>query len=166
LDSLHPRVRLAEDVLMIDIKERSRIRLDRRGLLLMPGVFAWPGVGVITVPPWQPALLYPARGVAELWTSAAKPNDALAGVLGRTKATLLAARRHGDHADSRPRENAGNQEQPSPMSRRAPPHWRRGLPSARARFPSISLRCARLAFSQPCEEDTPCITGELNLAMP
>jgi DNA-binding transcriptional ArsR family regulator len=46
---------------------------------------------VITVPPWQPALLYPARGVAELWTSAAKPNDALAGVLGRTKATLLAA---------------------------------------------------------------------------
>jgi len=85
------KVRLAEDVLMIDVKERSRITLDRRGLLLIPGVFAWPRVGVITVPPWQPAVLYPARGVAELWTTAAKPNDALAGVLGRTKATLLTA---------------------------------------------------------------------------
>jgi hypothetical protein len=59
LAGLHPRVRLAEDVLVIDITGRSRIRLDRRGLLLIPGVFAWPVVGVITVPPWQPALLYP-----------------------------------------------------------------------------------------------------------
>jgi DNA-binding transcriptional ArsR family regulator len=91
LDGLHPRVRLSGDVLMIDVKERSRIPLGHRGLLLMPGLFAWPGVGVITVPPWQPAVLYPARGVAELWTAAAKPNDALAGVLGRTKATLLTA---------------------------------------------------------------------------
>jgi hypothetical protein len=86
LAGLHPRVRLAEDVLVIDITGRSRIRLDRRGLLLIPGVFAWPVVGVITVPPWQPALLYPARGAAELWTTAAKPSDALAGVLGRTNA--------------------------------------------------------------------------------
>ena len=91
LTDIHPQVRLAEDVLMIDVKERSRITLDRRGLLPIPGVFAWPRVGVITVPPWQPAVLYPARGVAELWTTAAKPNDALAGVLGRTKATLLTA---------------------------------------------------------------------------
>jgi len=91
LAGLHPRIRLADDVLMIDVQERSRFALDERGLLLMPGVFAWPNVGVITVPPWQPAVLYPARGVAELWTAAAKPNDALAGVLGRTKATLLTA---------------------------------------------------------------------------
>jgi hypothetical protein len=79
LTDIHPQVRLAEDVLMIDVKERSRITPDRRGLLLIPGVFAWPRVGVITVPPWRPAVLYPARGVAELWTTAAKPNDALAG---------------------------------------------------------------------------------------
>jgi biotin operon repressor len=91
LAGLHQRIRLTGDVLMIDVQERSRIALDERGLLLMPGVFAWPSVGVITVPPWQPAVLYPARGVAELWTAAAKPNDALAGVLGRTKATLLTA---------------------------------------------------------------------------
>jgi DNA-binding transcriptional ArsR family regulator len=91
LNGLHSRVRLTEDALIIDIKARSRIPLDRRGLLLIPGVFAWPSVGVITVPPWQPAVLYPARGVAELWTAAVKPNGALAGVLGRTKAALLTA---------------------------------------------------------------------------
>ncbi len=89
LEDIHPRVRLVDDVLVIEIKERSRIRLDRRGLLLLPGVFAWPSVGVITMEPWQPALLYPARGVAELWTDPAHPSDALAGVLGRTKASLL-----------------------------------------------------------------------------
>jgi DNA-binding transcriptional ArsR family regulator len=91
LAGLHPKVRLVDDVLMIDIKARSRIRLDRRGLLLIPGVFAWPNVGVITVRPWQPAVLYPARGVASLWSAAARPPSALAGILGRTKAALLVA---------------------------------------------------------------------------
>jgi DNA-binding transcriptional ArsR family regulator len=90
-DGLHQRVRLVDDLLMIDLQARARIPLDRRGLLLIPGVFAWPNVGVITVPPWQPALIYPARGVASLWTADARPRTALAGILGRTKAALLAA---------------------------------------------------------------------------
>lgn len=89
LEDIHPRVRLVDDVLVIEIKDRSRIRLDRRGLLLMPGVFAWPSVGVITMEPWQPSLLYPARGVAELWSDPERPPDPLTGVLGRTKAALL-----------------------------------------------------------------------------
>ncbi|WP_410604823.1 DUF5937 family protein [Amycolatopsis sp. lyj-90] len=89
LDDIHPRVRLVDDVLVIEMKERSRFPLDRRGLLLIPGVFAWPSVGVITMEPWQPSLLYPARGVAELWSEPGRPSGALAGVLGRTKAALL-----------------------------------------------------------------------------
>ncbi|MFE0020446.1 DUF5937 family protein [Amycolatopsis sp. NPDC059021] len=91
LADLHGRVRLSGDVLMIEMRERSRVRLDRRGLLLIPGVFAWPSVGVITMEPWQPALLYPARGVAELWARPSRPPAALSGVLGRTKAALLVA---------------------------------------------------------------------------
>ncbi|HEV7980947.1 DUF5937 family protein [Amycolatopsis sp.] len=90
-DDLHQRVRLVDDVLMIAVQARARIPLDRRGLLLIPGVFAWPNVGVITVPPWQPALIYPARGVASLWTADTRPRTALAGILGRTKAALLTA---------------------------------------------------------------------------
>jgi DNA-binding transcriptional ArsR family regulator len=90
-EGLHPRVRVAGDSVLVDIVARERLELDRRGLLLVPGVFTWPSVGVVTVAPWQPTLLYPARGVGELWTARTEPPDALAGVLGRTKATLLTA---------------------------------------------------------------------------
>ncbi|WP_326567059.1 DUF5937 family protein [Amycolatopsis rhabdoformis] len=87
-ETLHPRVRVAGESVLVDIAARERLRLDERGLLLVPSVFAWPAVGVVTVPPWQPTLLYPARGVAELWAEPAAPG-ALAGVVGRTKAILL-----------------------------------------------------------------------------
>lgn len=90
LEGLHPRVRLVDDRLLIDVRERSRLRLDRRGLLLIPCTFAWPGIGLMAVPPWQPSLLYPARGVARLWTETPVPDARLAAVLGRTKAALLA----------------------------------------------------------------------------
>ncbi|MFF4595139.1 DUF5937 family protein [Amycolatopsis sp. NPDC001319] len=88
-DGLHPRVRLTGDSVLVDIAARQRLELDERGLLLVPSVFAWPSVGVVTVAPWQPTLLYPARGVAGLWTEPSTAPGALAGVVGRTKAMLL-----------------------------------------------------------------------------
>ncbi|MCA1223719.1 DUF5937 family protein, partial [Streptomyces sp. 8L] len=42
-------------------------RLDGRGVLLMPSVFVWPDVVSGFAPPWQPTILYPARGIGELW---------------------------------------------------------------------------------------------------
>ena len=40
--------------------------------------------------PWQPTLLYPARGVALLWEAERpQPGAALAGVLGSTRAQVL-----------------------------------------------------------------------------
>ncbi|SEF28808.1 Helix-turn-helix domain-containing protein [Amycolatopsis pretoriensis] len=106
LAGLHPRVRLSETSVLVDVRARERLERDARGLLLIPAVFAWPNVGVVTVPPWQISLLYPARGVAALWTSPTEPPEALAEVLGRTRALLLTsldrpaattelARRHG-----------------------------------------------------------------------
>ena len=44
----------------------------------------------MTEEPWQPTLIYPARGVALLWEEAAAAPDALAKVLGRSRAALLA----------------------------------------------------------------------------
>lgn len=65
--------------------------LDGRGLLLVPSVFAWPRIFSITVPPFQPTLRYPPRGVATLWESERRdPPAALAAVLGPTRARLLA----------------------------------------------------------------------------
>ncbi|RKN46903.1 ArsR/SmtB family transcription factor [Streptomyces hoynatensis] len=94
LAELHPRVALVagregEDTLVIDSHARIRTRLDARGLLLVPSVFAWPAIGVVTVPPWQPTLIYPARGVGALWERPPGGADRLAAVLGRTKAALL-----------------------------------------------------------------------------
>ncbi|AXB46480.1 DUF5937 family protein [Amycolatopsis albispora] len=86
---LHSRVKLTGGVLTVDSTTRTRHALDERGLLLLPSVFAWPKVGVILVPPWQPALLYPARGVAQLWRPAQDPDPRLVAVLGRTRALLL-----------------------------------------------------------------------------
>lgn len=106
LAGLHPSVRLSDTSLLVDLRARERLEIDSRGLLLIPAVFAWPNVGVVTVPPWQISLLYPARGVASLWMSATAPPEPLVEVLGRTRALLLAtldrpaattelARRHG-----------------------------------------------------------------------
>ncbi|GAA3471557.1 ArsR/SmtB family transcription factor [Nonomuraea roseola] len=65
--------------------------LDGRGLLLVPSVFAWPRIFSITVPPFQPTLRYPPRGIATLWERERKdPPEALAAVLGATRARLLA----------------------------------------------------------------------------
>src|SRR5262249_29768426 len=76
-------------------------------LLLMPSVFVWPDLAAVIDPPARPALAYPARGIAELWQPApTRHSDALARLLGRTRAALLEslaeptsthtlARRHG-----------------------------------------------------------------------
>jgi DNA-binding transcriptional ArsR family regulator len=63
--------------------------LAGRGLLLLPSVFAV-RPSVIDREPWQPSLIYPARGVATLWEDAAPAPDGLARLLGATRAALLA----------------------------------------------------------------------------
>jgi hypothetical protein len=50
----------------------------------VPSVFVWPRLALTLDPPWPPALIYPARGVAALWE---KPGPGSSGALGR----LLAA---------------------------------------------------------------------------
>ncbi|MFI5607401.1 DUF5937 family protein [Amycolatopsis sp. NPDC051903] len=90
-ENLHAQIRVAGDAVLVDVAARERLTLDERGLLLVPSVFAWPSVGVVAVPPWQPTVLYPARGVAALWTEPARAPEALAAVVGRTKAILLTA---------------------------------------------------------------------------
>jgi DNA-binding transcriptional ArsR family regulator len=65
-------------------------RLDGRGLLLVPSAFVWPRVFSVLDEPWQPSLRYPPRAVGTLWHQrAGSGSDALAGVLGRSRATLL-----------------------------------------------------------------------------
>jgi DNA-binding transcriptional ArsR family regulator len=67
----------------------ERLRLGNRGLVLMPSAFVWPELVLISEEPWQPTLVYPVRGVGDLWSAPGSPPEALAAVLGRTRARIL-----------------------------------------------------------------------------
>ena len=90
---LHPNVRFGEARLEVQAAcSADEVALSGRGLLLVPSAFAWQNPRLIIDPPWQPTLIYPARGVALLWEpGSARTSEALAGVLGQTRATLLEA---------------------------------------------------------------------------
>src|SRR4051812_40510519 len=90
---LHPTITWREDeaTLYAELPFRGHVVLGGQGLLLVPSVFSWLGPATLTEAPWQPTLLYPARGVATLWdTGADRTPEALASVIGRTRAGLLA----------------------------------------------------------------------------
>lgn len=66
--------------------------LGGQGLVLMPSVFCWPRVVSGYEPPWQPAVIYPVRGIGGLWTEAAdRTPEVLARLLGRARADVLCA---------------------------------------------------------------------------
>ncbi|HEX3389569.1 MAG TPA: DUF5937 family protein [Streptosporangiaceae bacterium] len=89
LSDLHPRVRWTGRALLIEGLQ-GRCHLGGAGLLLMPSVFGWPSLAATSEPPAQPSLAYPARGIAEMWQPArTAQSDALARLLGRTRAALL-----------------------------------------------------------------------------
>jgi DNA-binding transcriptional ArsR family regulator len=89
---LHPAVALRGETLRVARPHDAVVELAGRGLLLSPSVFCWPDVLVMFDEPVQPAISYPARGLALLWDAphAAAPG-ALAALLGRTRATALLA---------------------------------------------------------------------------
>jgi DNA-binding transcriptional ArsR family regulator len=68
----------------------ATIELGGRGLVLMPSAFSAARPYVIDRPPWQPTVIYPARGIATLWEDAAPAPDGLARLLGTTRAAILA----------------------------------------------------------------------------
>ena len=90
LGDLHPQARWTGHSLIIEAPGTGQHRLAGAGLLLMPSAFAWPGLAVATDPPARPTLVYPARGIAELWQPApTRHSEALGRLLGQTRAALL-----------------------------------------------------------------------------
>lgn len=64
--------------------------LAGEGLVLVPSAFKWDQAIVVLDPPWQPSIVYPARGIGALWHATSQPDAALANLIGRTRAMLLA----------------------------------------------------------------------------
>ncbi|MEO3764526.1 DUF5937 family protein [Streptomyces sp. B8F3] len=91
---LHHRLSYADGLLTVNTKSRDRYERDLAGdgLLLMPSAFVWPDVVTGFQPPWQPTVIYPARGVGTLWADTGpEAAQALARLLGAGRAAVLAA---------------------------------------------------------------------------
>ncbi|GAA3893238.1 hypothetical protein GCM10022207_71400 [Streptomyces lannensis] len=79
---LHPEVSWSDGTLTVR-RHRTHVRtLHGEGLLLMPSVFAWPEVISGFDPPWQPTLVYPARGIGGLWAVGGPQPSAAAAAAG------------------------------------------------------------------------------------
>ncbi|GHJ31465.1 MULTISPECIES: ArsR/SmtB family transcription factor [Streptomyces] len=89
---LRPALRWADGTLTIRtpvVPARTQ-DLAGRGVLLMPSAFVWPDVVSGFVPPWQPTVIYPARGVGGLWREPdAVGREALVRLLGASRAAIL-----------------------------------------------------------------------------
>jgi hypothetical protein len=71
-------------------RHTATLHLGGQGLLLMPSAFAATRPSVTDRAPWQPTLIYPARGIATLWEDAPAAPEGLARLLGATRAAVLA----------------------------------------------------------------------------
>lgn len=87
---LHPRLRWTNGVLTRDYGDDEHRDLRGEGLALVPSAFKWDQVVVIVNPPWQPTVVYPARGLGTLWQPLSTDRHAALGrLIGRTRAALL-----------------------------------------------------------------------------
>ncbi|MFB4296402.1 ArsR/SmtB family transcription factor [Actinomadura sp. NTSP31] len=90
LDGLSRKVRWRDGVIELDLRKEGTTRLDGGGLMFVPTAFS--DVGVALERNWPYTLMYRARGVAALWEGReSREGDALARLLGRTRADLLRA---------------------------------------------------------------------------
>ena len=89
-EDLDERVRWRGDRIEVDIAFSQEIELGGRGLLLVPSAFQATRPAMITDPPWQPTLVYPARGVGLLWEPAEPVMEgAILKLIGGSRARLL-----------------------------------------------------------------------------
>jgi len=89
---MHPELAFADGELRVEKPFEETVALGGRGLVFVPSAFAWPLLVAITRPPWQPTLIYPARGVGALWDpDRTAPPEALQALLGNRRASVLGA---------------------------------------------------------------------------
>ncbi|HEY3501816.1 MAG TPA: DUF5937 family protein [Actinocatenispora sp.] len=88
---LHPRIGWSAGTLTFRTSDDRVQELAGRGLLLIPSVYCSPEPVSGFATPWQPALIYPARGLDALWSPGTAASAALSRLLGATRAAVLVA---------------------------------------------------------------------------
>jgi hypothetical protein len=87
---LHPALRWHDNMLTRLRGDDEQRELHGEGVILMPSVFKWDQVVIVFDAPWQPTVIYPARGAGNLWQPPpGDPDAALGRLIGRTRAALL-----------------------------------------------------------------------------
>lgn len=88
---LHPQVTWGEGAVRVSLRRHSeRVDCHGSGLVLVPSVMSSWGCMVLTEPPAQPTLFYPARGVTAAWARDEKEmEEALGALLGPARAGIL-----------------------------------------------------------------------------
>ena len=89
LEGMHPRLRWDDGAVVAGQIPDAVAHLGGRGLLFVPSVFGHPNLATYLDPPWQPTIVYPARGSAALWEENVATPAALARLLGAARAELL-----------------------------------------------------------------------------
>ena len=88
---LHPNVRWSDGAVRVRLRRHSEdVDCRGSGLVLVPSVMSSWGCMVLTEPPAQPTLFYPARGVTAGWArDALDLADSLGALLGPVRAGIL-----------------------------------------------------------------------------
>jgi DNA-binding transcriptional ArsR family regulator len=93
---MHPSLTMRGEYMVTSktCKNPKETYLDGTGMLMVPSVFAWPTIVVVTAPGSAASLIYPARGVGKLWSrgiASTAEQDPLYALLGRSRAEVLMA---------------------------------------------------------------------------
>jgi len=90
---LHRDIDWADGELVLHAGRRpdrlATVDVAGHGLILSPSVFAWPYTWTETRPARAGIVRYPARGIATVWEARPAAPDAIAALIGRTRAELL-----------------------------------------------------------------------------
>lgn len=88
---LHPTVSWGDGAVRVSLRRHSElVDCHGSGLVLVPSVMSSWGCMVLTEPPAQPTLFYPARGVTAGWSrDASEIATSLGALLGPARATIL-----------------------------------------------------------------------------
>ncbi|ADD42614.1 ArsR/SmtB family transcription factor [Stackebrandtia nassauensis] len=89
LTELHPRLTWHDNTLTRTQGDDEHRDLSGEGLILVPSAFKWDQVVVVLDEPWQPTLIYPARGLGTLWHTTPGTPQTLGTLIGRTRAMIL-----------------------------------------------------------------------------
>lgn len=87
---LHPKLSWSEGALTAAGHTTHLPEFGGQGLVLVPSVFFWPEAGTAFDPPWQPSVVYPARGIGGLWAETGPTaSAAMVALLGANRAAIL-----------------------------------------------------------------------------